>query len=144
MRTFRLVFLGLLGFLGSLVVPAFAQSNLTYELRIGATRDVALLEEFPESFAGEKVNVTLANGSYTTFGTLETPDVLKPLDFFFADLPSPALTAWGDSIYSYTDAEGITWDTDYVMNFRNKKLSIRLDRSYSEGAVIKSSQFSAP
>ncbi|MBR4704434.1 MAG: hypothetical protein IKP02_02395, partial [Paludibacteraceae bacterium] len=88
---------------------ALAQSNLTYELRIGATRDVALLEEFPESFAGEKVNVTLANGSYTTFGTLETPDVLKPLDFFFADLPSPALTAWGDSIYSYTDAEGTTW-----------------------------------
>ena len=44
MKTFRLVFLGLLGFLGSLVVPAFAQSNLTYELRIGATCDVALLE----------------------------------------------------------------------------------------------------
>ena len=109
MRTFRLVFLGLVGLLWSLVSTALAQSNLTYELRIGATRDVALLEEFPESFAGEKVNVTLANGSYTTFGTLETPDVLKPLDFFFADLPSPALTAWGDSIYSYTDAEGITW-----------------------------------
>lgn len=46
--------------------------------------------------------------------------------------------------YEKKNAEGITWDTDYVMNFRNKKLSIRLDRSYSEGAVIKSSQFSAP
>ena len=56
-------------------LAAFAQSNLTYELRIGATRDVVLLEDFPESFAGEKVNVTLANGSYATFGTLETPDV---------------------------------------------------------------------
>ena len=86
-----------------------AQSNLTYELRIGATRDVALLEDFPESFAGEKVNIKLANSSYSTFGTLETADVLTPLDFFFADVSSPALQAWGDSIYSYTDAEGVSW-----------------------------------
>ena len=90
-------------------LAAFAQSNLTYELRIGATRDVALLEAFPESFAGEKVNIALANHSYAVFGTLETPDVLKPLDFFFADAPSAALAAWGDSIYAYTDEQGATW-----------------------------------
>ena len=109
MRTLKLVILGFLGLLGSLVSPAFAQSNLTYELRIGATRDVALLEAFPESFAGEKVNIALANHSYAVFGTLETPDVLKPLDFFFADAPSAALAAWGDSIYAYTDEQGATW-----------------------------------
>ena len=74
MRTLKLVILGFLGLLGSLVSPAFAQSNLTYELRIGATRDVALLEAFPESFAGEKVNIALENHSYAVFGTLETPD----------------------------------------------------------------------
>ena len=93
-----------------------AQSNLTYPLHIGATRDVMLLEEFPESFAGEKVNVALAEDVYITIGTLETADVLRPFDFFFADERVPALAAWGDSIYSYTDAEGVAWTV-----WRNKK-----------------------
>ena len=86
-----------------------AQSNVTFPLRIGATGDVALLEDFPESFAGEKINITLADDAYLTFGTLETIDALKKLDYFFADKPEPKLATWGDSIYSYTDSLGVTW-----------------------------------
>jgi spermidine/putrescine transport system permease protein len=67
------------------------------------------LETFPGSFAGEKVNVALAENTYNTVGTLETADVLQPFDFFFADASSPALAAWGDSIYSYADASGVRW-----------------------------------
>ena len=37
----------------------FAQSNLMYELRVGTTRENRLLAEFPESYAGEKVNIKL-------------------------------------------------------------------------------------
>ena len=31
--------------------------------------------------------------------------------------------------YEKTEADGVVWDTDYVMNFDEMKLSIRLDRS---------------
>ena len=34
----------------------FAQSNLTYEVKVGTTGDVAVLSDFPESYAGEKIN----------------------------------------------------------------------------------------
>lgn len=97
--------------LGSwLLAPsAFAQSNVTFPLHIGATGEVALLEEFPETFAGEKVNITLADETYLTFGTLEKLDALKSLDYFFADQSVPHLSAWGDSIYSYTDTAGVAW-----------------------------------
>ncbi len=40
--------------------------------------------------------------------------------------------------------DGIVWDTDYVMNFRNMKMSIRLERSYSEDALILDGKFSTP
>ena len=88
---------------------AWAQSNVTFPLRVGATGEVALLEDFPESYTGEKINITLADDSYLTYSTLEQVDALKKLDYFFADKPEPRLAAWGDSIYSYTDSLGITW-----------------------------------
>ena len=31
--------------------------------------------------------------------------------------------------------DGAVWDTDYVMNFQDMKMSIRLDRSYLEEAL---------
>lgn len=46
--------------------------------------------------------------------------------------------------YEKREKDGIIWDTDYVMNFRNMKLAIRLDRSYSEDAIPKGKDFSAP
>ena len=54
MRAFKLGLLGILGILGSAV---FAQSNVTYELRIGTTEEVQILTDFPENYEGEKVNV---------------------------------------------------------------------------------------
>lgn len=42
-----------------------------------------------------------------------------------------------------TDA-GIFWTTDYVMNFQKRKMSIRLDRSYDEEALMNDDQFSTP
>jgi spermidine/putrescine transport system permease protein len=86
-----------------------AQSNVTFPLHIGATGEVTLLEDFPETFAGEKVNITLADETYLTFGTLEKLDALKTLDYFFADQPVANLSTWGDSVYSYTDTAGVAW-----------------------------------
>ena len=90
---------------------AFAQSNLTYSLRVGATRDVTLLEDFPESFAGEKVNIKL--GALETIESLET---LGTMDFVFADRAIDGIALWGDSVYSYTDESEVRWTV-----WQNKK-----------------------
>ncbi|MCI6067128.1 MAG: hypothetical protein MR707_02700 [Galactobacillus timonensis] len=36
------------------------------------------------------------------------------------------------------------WDTDYVMNFNERKMAIRLDRSYYAEALMSSMRFSTP
>ena len=46
--------------------------------------------------------------------------------------------------YEKRQENGTVWDTDYVMNFRNMKLAIRLDRSYTEDALLSDGTFSAP
>ena len=46
--------------------------------------------------------------------------------------------------YEKTDAEGAVWDTDYVMNFNEMKMSVRLDRSYLESALTVDRAFSTP
>ena len=79
-------------------VFSLAQSNLTYELKVGATGQNTLLAEFPESYAGEKVNVKLRIES------LE----FRELDFVFASGTLPLADRF-DSIYSYTDEAEITW-----------------------------------
>ena len=62
-------------------VFSFAQSNLTYELKVGTTGEVQVLTDFPESYQGEKVNVRI--------GELVEPGELVELDkldfLFFAD-----------------------------------------------------------
>ena len=40
--------------------------------------------------------------------------------------------------------DGVIWDTDYVMNFRNMKMAIRLERSYSDDAPVINTEFSSP
>ena len=100
MRNYKLVILGVLGFLGILVSTASAQSNLTYELRVGTTGENTLLAEFPESYSGEKVNIKLKVES------LEFRD----LDFVFSNLQSPISNLQSfDSIYSYTDESNVFW-----------------------------------
>lgn len=42
------------------------------------------------------------------------------------------------------EEDGAVWDTDYVMNFQDMKMSIRLDRSYLEEALAIDPKFSTP
>ena len=42
------------------------------------------------------------------------------------------------------EESGVIWDTDYVMNFRERKMSVRLDRSYAPEALKLDSEFSTP
>ena len=42
------------------------------------------------------------------------------------------------------DDDGAVWDTDYVMNFNDMTMSIRLERSYEESALGKDLSFSPP
>lgn len=46
--------------------------------------------------------------------------------------------------YEKTEDDGVVWDTDYVMNFDEMKMSVRLDRSYLEEAQSFDSKFSTP
>lgn len=46
--------------------------------------------------------------------------------------------------YEKTDEKGAVWDTDYVMNFKERKMAIRLERSFLEDAIAIDSQFSTP
>lgn len=46
--------------------------------------------------------------------------------------------------YEKTESDGVVWDTDYVMNFNDMKMSIRLDRSYLEEALTVDPSFSTP
>ena len=46
--------------------------------------------------------------------------------------------------YEKTEDDGVVWDTDYVMNFDERKISVRLDRSYLEEALIGDATFSTP
>lgn len=46
--------------------------------------------------------------------------------------------------FEKTEEDGAVWDTDYVMNFQEMKMSIRLDRSYLEEALTIDPKFSTP
>jgi len=85
-------------------LSVFGQSNLMYELKVGTTGENRLLQEFPESYAGEKVNIKI--GSLGILGDLGN---LDQLDFVFADIDQPKLADGFDSIYSYTDEGDVQW-----------------------------------
>ena len=42
------------------------------------------------------------------------------------------------------EGNGTVWYTDYVMNFKEKRLAIQLDRSYEEGVSVTDGNFSTP
>lgn len=46
--------------------------------------------------------------------------------------------------YEKVEPDGIIWDSDYVMNFRERRLAIQLDRSYKEDALAVRADFSTP
>ena len=101
MRSFRLVVLGILGFLGILVSSTSAQSNLTYELKVGTTGENTLVAEFPESYSGEKINISLQHSAFS----IQHAD---QLDFIFAN-EALAVAERFDSIYAYTDEAEVEW-----------------------------------
>ena len=41
-------------------------------------------------------------------------------------------------------ADGVTWDSDFVVNFNEKRIAIQLDRTYSEDALVMDAAFSTP
>ena len=114
-----------------LSLSAFAQSNLTYTVQVGTTGEVALLQEFPESYQGEKVNIQL-----DVIGDLSNPD---NLDFAFANEGNEALRAWGDSVYSYTDETETTWtvwrNSKEIKN-RSRRVLVQNGRDAFETYVI--------
>jgi len=77
------------------------QSNLTYEVKVGTTGTVKMIEEFPEAYAAEKVNITISDYRLPISET-------DLLDFVFANEPQPLAQKF-DSIYSYTDENGTLW-----------------------------------
>ncbi|MDO4479335.1 MAG: hypothetical protein Q4B73_09960 [Lachnospiraceae bacterium] len=46
--------------------------------------------------------------------------------------------------YEKIEDDGVIWDTDYIMNFTQMKMAIRLERSYLEEALTISAKFSTP
>ena len=77
-------------------VSAFAQSNLTYELKVGTAEENKLLTDFPESYAGQKVNITIQT----------VPLTETDLDFVFVhEGPVNGF----DSIFAYTDESAVVW-----------------------------------
>lgn len=73
-----------------------AQSNLTYELKVGTAEENKLLTDFPESYAGQKVNITIQT----------VPLTETDLDFVFVhEGPVNGF----DSIFAYTDESAVRW-----------------------------------
>ena len=158
MRNYKLVILGVLGFLGILVSTASAQSNLTYELRVGTTGENTLLAEFPESYSGEKVNIKLRveRLELREAGELKV-ESFNSTDFVFASEPQQLADAF-DSIYSYTDEAETTWTVwrsnktiknrgqrvlvanayktfeEYVLQRQRRRLRLRLPRPAQPGS----------
>ena len=100
----RLVIISVFILYSLFLTPLFAQSNLTYELKIGATGDVQVLTDFPESYAGEKVNIRVETASLKVES--QKTAALKDLDFVFVN---EGPVEGFDSIYSFTDEADVRW-----------------------------------
>ncbi len=120
---FMLLFLSIFNFQFSICQ---AQSNLTFDLKVGATGKVAVLTDFPESYSGEKVNIRI--GEIVEPDKLEKPD---EIDFIFTqervkssarsdcrwpsvELPAGGVTGFSE-VYRFTE-DGTEWTV-----WRNKK-----------------------
>lgn len=63
------------------------------------------------------------------------------LSLEFVDYPEKQIMAVRHE--KITD-DGVVWDTDYVVNFEEKRIAIRLDRTYSAEALVMNGKFSTP
>lgn len=90
-----------------------AQSNLTYTLRVGTTDPVALLETFPESYAGEKVNVKVQSTTYDVQGR-------DSFDFIFAN--GEAIEGFNE-VYRFKEGEQewIVWRNGKEIKNRSQR-----------------------
>lgn len=115
-----------------LALGVSAQSNIHHDLRVAATATNALLDTFPDTYASEKINISLRNGEYAL---LENHSALDTFDILFAHKYYPQAAAWGDSIYSYTDTEGCHW-TIWQNNKAIKNRSLRVLVSNAQEAML--------
>lgn len=124
MRRLRLGLLSLLGFLGILVSGAMAQSNLTYELRVGETGKAAVVDTFPGTYAGEKVNISIQPSAISHQAS-------DSLDFVFVDRPMPTLESWAEQVYAFTDSEGTDWTVWRKKELpKNRKKRVLVQNAY--------------
>ncbi len=98
--------LQVIGLMLLLSISMMAQSNITYEIRVASDDPVLLLDSFPMVYHAEKVNISLYEGKRRCLCEYSNYD---SLDVAFARDNTPALRAWGDSVYSYTDEYDVTW-----------------------------------
>ena len=74
---------------------------------MAATDEVELLDNFPASYAGEKVNIRVETASLKVES--QKTAALKDLDFIFAHPGEEDLSAWGDSVYCYSERDEVVW-----------------------------------
>ncbi len=100
------------------LTPLFAQSNLTYELTVGATGEVQVLADFPENYAGEKINIKVQSATY---------DAQGEYDFVFThEEPVEGFA----EVYRFSDEEG----TDWVVWRNSKEIKNRAQRTLVQNA----------
>ncbi len=107
-----------------------AQSNLTYELKVGSTGEVKVLQEFPESYAGEKINIKVRGERLKVKGERLAVSGNDSLDFIFAD---KAVETEGkfDSIYSYTDEGEVRWTVwQNKKEIKNRAQRVKVSNAY--------------
>ena len=98
----------------------FAQSNLTYTLRVGTTGEVAVVDTFPEVYQAEKINIKVERSRLV--------DSLQLIDFLFTDRTVEGIEAWGEEVIRYTDTQDrgwIVWRKRQLPKNRQKKVLIQ-------------------
>ena len=98
----------------------WAQSNLTYTLRVGTTGEVAVVDTFPEVYQAEKINIKVERSRLV--------DSLQLIDFLFTDRTIEGIEAWGEEVIRYTDTQDrgwIVWRKRQLPKNRQKKVLVQ-------------------
>ena len=105
-----------------------AQSNVNYTVRVGETKENTVLAEFPESYEGKKVNISIEHSALS----IQHSD---SLDFVFADREIEALGTWGEQVFAYTDegeTEWTVWRSKKEPKNRNQAVKVKNGRDSFE------------
>ena len=110
----------LVAYLSLFFTPLYAQSNLTYELTVGATGEVQVLADFPENYAGEKINIKVQSATYDAQGQ-------EAYDFVFThEEPVEGFA----EVYRFSDEQGTPW----VVWRNSKEIKNRAQRTLVQNA----------